>query len=293
MRVNNKSIIIDKLRNSDVPISGEELSVQLKISRTAIWKNIKKLGEEGYSITSSHNGYLLKKEEDLLLPYEFVEDNELYIYNQSTGSTMDIARSLIQKHRGIDGQVIVAERQNQGRGKGDTSFESPTGGLYFTLILFPNTPLQDINLYPMAGLLATLENLKKITGIDVYPKWPFETWSKNKKISGVLHEYSIKGNRCEWLTMGIGINIGKEIPRRRLLESIKKDIFNLLKDKETILDKYISKLDIINSHYTFEIEGKNINGRVLNIDRLGTLLLNNSGGTEYGYIGNSSIKEIK
>lgn len=291
--VNNKSLIIDKLKKTTTPLSGEELSKELGISRTAIWKNIKKLIDEGYSITSSHSGYILKKEKDLLLPYEFVKDNDMYIYKESTTSTMDAARDLILKNRALDGHIIVAERQNSARGKGKDGFKSPKGGLYFTLILFPDAPLKDINLYPMAALLAIEDNLKKITKLEVKPKWPFETWSEDKKISGILHEYSTKGNRCEWLTIGIGINIGTTIPRRKLLESIKQSILHYLDNRDSILNNYFTRLQIKNNHYTFNIEGENIDGRVLNIDNLGTLLIESKNGTEYCYIGNSNIREIR
>ncbi len=136
MKVNSKSKIITLLKQQENPISGEELSRQIGISRTAIWKNIKKLTDEGYTITSSHSGYLLKKESDLLIPYEFFEESNLYIYRESTESTMNIARDLIEKGKSVSGTVVVADEQTSGRGKGDSGFISPKGGLYFTLTLF-------------------------------------------------------------------------------------------------------------------------------------------------------------
>ncbi len=293
MKVNNKTHIIELLRNSDVPISGEEICRELGISRTAVWKNIQMLVKEGYSIGSSHSGYLLEKEEDLLLPYEFINDSDLYIYRESTGSTMDFARDLINKKKAKTGNIIVAESQISGRGKGQKKFISPKGGLYFTLIIFPDCPLSDINLYPMASLIAVKESLIEISGLDINIKWPFETWLNNKKISGILHEYSVKGNRCEWLTIGIGINPGFPIKRRELLISIKERIFNNIDNMESILSIYKENLNIINSNYAFNIEGISIYGRVVNIDRLGTLLIESKNGLKYGYIGNSSQKEIK
>lgn len=291
MKVNNKSLIIEILKKNDNPISGEELSRNLGISRTAIWKNIKKLSDEGYSINSSHSGYILNKEEDLLLPYEFIKDSDLYIYKENTGSTMDNAKELIFKERAKTGSVIVAGSQITGRGKGSDSFISPKGGLYFTTVLFPDCPLSYINLYPMATLIAVKQSLLEICGLEVTTKWPFESWLNNNKISGILHEYSVKGNRCEWLTIGIGINPGFSILRRDLLISIKNRLFKLLENKDKILGLYKDSLDIIDKTLTFNIEGKEINGKVLDIDKLGTLLLKSDSCLSYGYIGDSAQKE--
>lgn len=291
MKVNSKVSIINHLKNSAEPLSGEELSRRLGISRTAIWKNIKKLTAEGYTITSSHTGYLLKREDDLLLPYEFIKDIELYIYRESTDSTMDIARELIQTNKAKNGTIIITESQSAGRGKGLELFDSPIGGLYFTMILFPDCPLMDINLYPMAALIAVKETLEKQLSLDIDTKWPFESWNNGKKIAGILHEYSVKGNRCQWMTIGIGLTTGTTIPRREILVDIKKSLLELISNPESIRNRYIRTLDMLNKDYTFCIEGKKIKGRVKDIDNLGTLLIDCNGLRTYGYIGNSTIKE--
>ncbi|HBW60272.1 MAG TPA: biotin--[acetyl-CoA-carboxylase] ligase, partial [Thermoanaerobacter sp.] len=53
-------------------ISGQKLSDQLNVSRTAIWKHINELKNEGYQIEAHHKlGYMLVSEPDLLI-YEEV-----------------------------------------------------------------------------------------------------------------------------------------------------------------------------------------------------------------------------
>ena len=55
-------------------ISGESLSNQIGVSRSAIWKQISKLKEGGYTIESSpKKGYLFQKASEMLLPYEIRE----------------------------------------------------------------------------------------------------------------------------------------------------------------------------------------------------------------------------
>ena len=54
--------ILELLRNSKgTPVSGEEISKELEVSRTAIWKHIQALKNEGYEIESvPKRGYLLR-----------------------------------------------------------------------------------------------------------------------------------------------------------------------------------------------------------------------------------------
>ncbi|MFO1519345.1 MAG: HTH domain-containing protein, partial [bacterium] len=59
--------ILDHLRKEAGEVSGEALSKKLKVSRTAVWKQIERLRQEGYSIESStKRGYRLTQEIDKL-----------------------------------------------------------------------------------------------------------------------------------------------------------------------------------------------------------------------------------
>ena len=56
-------------QNADTYISGEDLAGQLAVSRTAVWKAVGQLREEGYAIESVPNrGYRLLSESDVLSP---------------------------------------------------------------------------------------------------------------------------------------------------------------------------------------------------------------------------------
>ena len=53
-----KSKILELLKNTDSYISGQKLCENLGVSRTAVWKIINQLKEEGYVIDSVNNkGY--------------------------------------------------------------------------------------------------------------------------------------------------------------------------------------------------------------------------------------------
>ena len=60
--------ILTLLKNAEDYISGEYISTNLNVSRTAIWKHINNLKKKGYIIEGiSNKGYKLISEPDLLL----------------------------------------------------------------------------------------------------------------------------------------------------------------------------------------------------------------------------------
>ena len=62
-----KSELLTALRNTKGFVSGQELCETLGVSRTAVWKGMKKLKEEGYKIESvSNKGYRLMEAPDII-----------------------------------------------------------------------------------------------------------------------------------------------------------------------------------------------------------------------------------
>ncbi len=293
MTVNNREKILNILKENSVPTSGESISGLIGISRTAVWKNIKALIQNGYNIDCKSNGYKLIYEKDLLIPYEFHEESNLYIYSETTESTMLIAKELIRSGKAKPWSVVLTQEQTAGRSKDGKKFRSPKGGLYFTMVTENGTSFKDVNLYPMAALIAIKEVMEDVLNIQVTPKWPFETWLKGKKVSGILHDFAMESNKISWLNLGIGINLESKIPRRDILIKIRKRIIELLSEKETILPQYIKTLDIIDKNCSFVMEEIEIEGKVISIDMFGTITLKSNNGVEFVYIGNSSQKEIK
>ncbi len=55
------------VHNRGTCMSGQEISQLLGISRTAVWKHMKSLQEQGYPIESiNRKGYLIKQNESLI-----------------------------------------------------------------------------------------------------------------------------------------------------------------------------------------------------------------------------------
>ena len=116
--------ILELLRaNGLEPVSGEKISEQLGVSRTAIWKHIQALKDEGYQIESvQKRGYILREAPNRLFPQEISSHLQTkwlgrsVCYEDCVGSTNNVAKSIA--NAGCDnGLLVVAEEQGAGKGR--------------------------------------------------------------------------------------------------------------------------------------------------------------------------------
>src|SRR3970040_2263975 len=113
--MNIKDKILEKLiLSKGKRVSGERLAHELFVSRTAIWKHVKALREEGYMIESSTNlGYSLVSTTDSLTPGEIKAGLKTGVigkniqYFKETESTNIIAREIAGSVQ--EGTVVIAE----------------------------------------------------------------------------------------------------------------------------------------------------------------------------------------
>ncbi len=151
------SRIIEELMEKDGYISGEELSVKLGVSRTAIWKHIEELRRKGFKIeSSSRKGYILKKSTEELnsiiikksLDTCFIgKDIEIF---ETIDSTNDEAKRRASNSF-ENGLVILSEEQKAGRGRLGRIWESQKSkGIFMSILLKPT------NLEPNHGSRLTL-----------------------------------------------------------------------------------------------------------------------------------------
>lgn len=228
-------------------LSGEKISSEFGVSRSAIWKHINKLKEEGYEIESvSGKGYRIIDSPDILtyeeieryLDTEFIARNLKYFHSLSS-------TNIKAKEIGIEseeGTLIIAEEQTKGKGRLGRNWTSPKGkGIWMSIILKPEIDPRKVSKITLIGAAAVNQGLKDI-GIDSKIKWPNDIIINNKKVSGILTEMSCELNQIYYVVMGIGINanlnkedlgedlldkatslkmaIGREVDRKKLLASI-------------------------------------------------------------------------
>lgn len=118
-------------------------------------------------------------------------------------STQEYAHEIISNGRAADHTAILAATQSAGRGRHSHKWVSRPGNLYVSFIF--NRANHDGRLAYMAGV--AVATAIATYGIDARIKWPNDILIDNKKVSGILIEYS-----GEFVVIGIGVNI-KTNPR--------------------------------------------------------------------------------
>ena len=291
-------------------LSGQDMSDILKISRVAVWKDIKKIRSLGYKIESKQNlGYRLIDSSELLLPWEITQNlNTKFLgkrvyYFDSIDSTQNFAMEIASNDK-ENGTVIISKKQTMGRGRMKRKWKSPTGGIWMSIIIHPKFDVSYTTLVPIATSLALCMAIEKILKIKPELKWPNDVTLKGKKVAGVLVDTSIISNEIENVVLGIGINF--KIKPHELASTIKKTpnfygVTTLVKKNEKALplvQQFLYELEnvfqLINSRRIKKIKSEwtkrsstigrnvsiitsegNVNGKAVKIDSDGALIISN------------------
>lgn len=214
-----KTEILKILRQSDGFVSGQELCDRLHVSRTAIWKRMKKLQEEGYVIEAVQNkGYRLAQAPDLIQADEVRSwlhsrwlGKEIYA-EESVDSTNTWAKKLAEEGA-PHGTVVLADEQTAGKGRRGRVWENPRGvNLAFTFLLRPDFQPEAAPMLTLVMGLSVAQVCRDF-GLDAWIKWPNDVVVNRKKICGILTEMSAQIDYVNYVVLGTGININqKSIP---------------------------------------------------------------------------------
>lgn len=194
-------------------LSGEQLSESLGLSRTAVWKAVKALRQEGYEIQARPGmGYRLVSAPNVLTEAEIRSwlkaDRDLRCFD-TIDSTNTYARQIVLEGA-ADGTAIIADCQTAGRGRMGRSFQSPRGkGIYLSVLYRPDlTPERLMPVTALAGL-AVCDAVERLCGVRPGLKWPNDPVLGNRKLCGVLTEMALEGEsgRVRHLVVGVGINV--------------------------------------------------------------------------------------
>lgn len=229
-------------------VSGEVLAKKLGISRVAIWKQIQKLKDRGYKITSDQNlGYRLVSRPDLLLPQEIQRGlftnyigKKIYYFPELKSTNIMAKEKALHRAEGIDeGRLIIAERQSAGKGRLGREWFSPNGGIWLSIILYPQLSPSYISRITLMTAVAVVKAIKIYTQIESQIKWPNDILINEKKVCGILTEMSAELDIINWVVVGIGINAN--IDHQDFPEDIQENMISL---KETS-GKEISRVKLV------------------------------------------------
>ena len=232
-----KAEMIRLLRESKDYISGQELCDRFQVSRTAIWKIINQLKEEGYVIEAKQNkGYQLLAAPDSMEAYELKSRirtkwaGREVSYKKETGST-NIDCKQLAGQGAPHGTLAVAEAQISGRGRRGKSWQSPAGtSIYMSLLCRPDFSPDKAPMLTLIMGLSVAEAVSAYTGLPTKIKWPNDVVVNGKKICGILTEMEmgLETKEIQYLVIGVGINVNNgfvEMERSGNLEEARRETF--------------------------------------------------------------------
>lgn len=206
-------------QNKGKSISGQELAEKLGVSRTAVWKAINSLKEDGFFIEGvSNKGYSLAVSSDLLSSegiriYLNVQYKEIPIKVYKSINSTNTEAKLMIMNNAVHGTVILAEEQLSGKGRMGRDFYSPSeSGIYMSIILKPTLNMSDSVLITTAAAVAVSLAIEKITGVITRIKWVNDIYLNDKKICGILTEAvtDMESGAINSVVVGIGLNVKTE-----------------------------------------------------------------------------------
>jgi BirA family biotin operon repressor/biotin-[acetyl-CoA-carboxylase] ligase len=110
-----------------------------------------------------------------------------------------------------NGTIVISDVQTGGRGRKNRTWISPSGGLWFSVILYPDIAPRSGMVITMAASISVSKAIKKITGLKTEIKWPNDILLKNKKVCGILTELDSDLKKINYVIVGIGVNVNNKI----------------------------------------------------------------------------------
>ncbi|WP_286240398.1 bifunctional biotin--[acetyl-CoA-carboxylase] ligase/biotin operon repressor BirA [Neptuniibacter halophilus] len=305
--------------------SGRELGEALGISRSAIWKHMRRLEEDGLEIYSvKGRGYRVPGGLELLDLAQINDWLESSVKAEladvdlqlSMGSTNEKA---MQETQGANchGRLYLAEQQSAGRGRRGRPWVSPFArNLYFSLVWrFEQGVAALEGLSLMVGL-ALVKAMEKLSIRDVQLKWPNDLLSQGRKLAGILLEVNGEASGECQVVIGVGINVnmpnelgamidqpwidlknisGEVVSRNRLVAEVLNELVVRLRSFERdgfagLVDEWQSYHAMQGQPIVLQVGGKEIAGVCQGVDGSGAILLQTATGVEAFHGGEVSVQ---
>lgn len=237
--------------------SGQQLGLELGMSRAAINKHMQVLRDWGLDIfTVTGKGYSLSQPIQLL-------DQDKILSRLSSGQvfvlpvTNSTNQYLIEHIDALQsGDACVAEYQQAGRGRRGRQWFSPFGAnLYLSMYWrLEQGPAAAVGLSLVVGIVMA-EVLQKLGADKVKVKWPNDLYMNDKKLAGILVELSGKAGDSANVIIGAGINLLMKEPDSNIVNQAWANLqeSGLQIDRNELAIELVSALR--ESLQIFEVEG--------------------------------------
>lgn len=190
---------------------GNTMGAALRMTRSAIWKTIKKLESYDINIDSiKGKGYAL------LEPLILLEAGKIKKTFASEKIDINIFESIDSTNNYLISQcnksglkICLAEQQTHGKGRLNRTWYSPFGkNVYLSCLYSFQKDISELAGLSLVTSLAIITTLKSY-GIhqNLFVKWPNDILYENKKLSGGLVEIKAESHGHSHAVIGIGINV--------------------------------------------------------------------------------------
>ncbi len=211
-----KTEILKMLREAQGYVSGQELCERFGVSRTAVWKVINGLKEEGYQILSTpRRGYRLEESPDILSMSELKSRmrtkwlGQHVVYFTETDSTNTQAKRLAEEGAPA-GTLVAADMQTAGKGRRGRSWQQSPGMMVsMTFILKPEFAPDKASMLTLLAAHSVAGAIEHVSGLPARIKWPNDIVINGRKTVGILTEMSlsVEQDSIHYVVVGIGINV--------------------------------------------------------------------------------------
>lgn len=307
-------------------LSGQRICEALGVSRTAVWKAVNELKEEGYVIESvSNKGYRLLEEPKDFLSREALEchmqtselGRRVYFYDKIDSTNLEAKR--LAEAGAVNGAVVFAREQSAGKGRRGKSWSSPPDcNVYMSLLLRPRIEPEHASCLTLVAALGVCRGIRELTGLEAQIKWPNDIVVKEHKVCGILTEMNLEADYIRYVLVGIGVNVnvwefpkelreiagslclaaGRSVDRRELAAEILLwlehyyEIFLRTEDLSGLLEEYQRSLVNVNRTVRLLKGDRELLGVAQGIAEDGGLLVQTGHGVEKVVSGEVSVRGL-
>lgn len=238
-------------------------------------------------------------------------------FHEELGSTNDRALELSRRGDLVTPLLVLANRQNAGRGRGGHRWWSTDEALTFSFIIdsqqAPLPPARRPQLSLTAGLAVCEVLAGLLPGAAVGLKWPNDVHLESRKVCGILVE--VPPHREDTFVIGIGVNVNNlltdapeelratatslfEIGRRtfgltdvliRLLRQFAEELPRLVQNPSRLADRWQPYCVLTGRLVRLDGGRRPVTGICQGIDADGALLLETEAGVERFFGGTVSL----
>lgn len=299
--------ILERRSDEGEVVSGQELAAALNVSRTAIWKAVERLRQDGYDIEATTNrGYRLLGDSDVLNAggiRAFLKaacaNLEIEVLDE-VDSTNNYTKNLRVKENSC-GTLVVAAQQTAGRGRRGRNFFSPLSGAYMSILLDWKQRTEEAPFVTMAAAVSVCRAIEKLTTQRPKIKWVNDIFVNGKKVCGILSEAvtDMESGDVESVVVGIGVNIrideaevpevlrpvvgdigGEHVTRNRLIAAIANEFFAWtdVLSSPLLIEEYKKRSLVLGREVCFEQRGEPMKGMAEDINERGNLMVRGAKG---------------